>query len=54
MQLVYDPSARNLRAFRMGYEDIAFKSSYLYESFPVLTKNGYFIEEADTFGYIVV
>ena len=34
--------------------DAAFKSSYLYEIIPVSNKNGYFIKETETFGYIVV
>ena len=34
--------------------DIDFKSSYLYENLLVQTKNGHFVKEIDTSGYIVV
>ena len=40
-----------MHALTLG--DIAFKSSYLYEIFPI-NKNDYFIKKTDTIGYIVV
>ena len=51
---VYATRSRGNQTFFIPYRDISFKSSYLYETFPVLTKKMLFTKETDTFGHIVV